>query len=77
MSVGFEPPCIKYEGLPTIINRVAIATLQFWRCPRLAVICTDSTWTDYLAHTIAYFDKIKSNFTEHSREEFEKLLRGR
>lgn len=77
MSVGFEPSCIKYEVLPTIINRAAIATLQFWRCPHLVMICTDTTWTDYLAPTIAYLDKMKSNFTDNSRDEFEKLLRGR
>jgi hypothetical protein len=77
MSVHFEPPCIQYESLPTILNLVAIATLQFWRCPRLFMFCTNNTWTDYLAHTLAYFDKMKSNFTEHSREEFEKLIRGR
>jgi hypothetical protein len=60
-----------------IIYRVAIAALQFCKCPHLAMIGTDSNWNDYLAHTIAYFDKMKSNFAEHSREEFEKLLRGR
>jgi len=41
------------------------------------MICTDNSGTDYLAHSVAYFLKMKSNFTEHSREEFEKLLRGR
>jgi len=41
------------------------------------MICTDNSSTDYLAHTIAYFDKMKSNFTGHSSGESEKLLRGR